>query len=34
MRLRVEGVEGGYGKAQVLFGVSLEVGEGEMVALL
>ncbi|RTH02673.1 branched-chain amino acid ABC transporter ATP-binding protein, partial [Thermus scotoductus] len=26
MRLRVEGVEGGYGKAQVLFGVSLEVG--------
>ncbi len=34
MRLRVEGVEGGYGKAQVLFGVSLEVGEGELVALL
>ncbi|AFV77321.1 ABC-type branched-chain amino acid transport systems, ATPase component (plasmid) [Thermus oshimai JL-2] len=34
MRLKVEGLEAGYGKAQVLFGVDLEVGEGEMVALL
>ena len=34
MRLRVETLEAGYGKAQVLFGVDLEVGEGELVALL
>ncbi len=34
MRLRVEGLETGYGKAQVLFGVDLEVQAGEMVALL
>ncbi|MEZ0348934.1 MAG: ABC transporter ATP-binding protein [Thermus sp.] len=34
MRLQVVGLEAGYGKAQVLFGVGLEVGEGELVALL
>jgi len=34
MRLEVKDLETGYGKAQVLFGVSLEVGEGELVALL
>ena len=34
MRLTAEALEAGYGKAQVLFGVGLEVGEGEMVALL
>ncbi|TBH21524.1 ABC transporter ATP-binding protein [Thermus thermamylovorans] len=34
MRLGVEGLETGYGKAQVLFGVDLEVREGELVALL
>ncbi|AEV16397.1 Branched-chain amino acid transport ATP-binding protein livF [Thermus sp. CCB_US3_UF1] len=34
MRLRVEGLESGYAKAQVLFGVDLEVEEGELVALL
>ncbi len=34
MRLTAEALEAGYGKAQVLFGVGLEVGEGERVALL
>jgi branched-chain amino acid transport system ATP-binding protein len=34
MRLRVEALEAGYGKAQVLFGLDLEVGEKELVALL
>lgn len=34
MRLKVEALETGYGKAQVLFGVDLEVREGELVALL
>jgi len=34
MKLRVEGLETGYGKAQVLFGMDLEVREGELVALL
>lgn len=34
MRLAVEALEAGYGKAQVLFGVDLEVGKGEIVALL
>ncbi|MEN2981967.1 MAG: ABC transporter ATP-binding protein, partial [Thermus sp.] len=34
MRLRVAGLESGYAKAQVLFGVDLEVEEGELVALL
>ncbi|GAB5602540.1 ABC transporter ATP-binding protein [Thermus sp. FJN-A] len=34
MRLVVEGLETGYGKAQVFFGVDLKVGEGELVALL
>ncbi|WP_135255690.1 ABC transporter ATP-binding protein [Thermus caldilimi] len=34
MKFRVEGLETGYGKAQVLFGVDLEVREGELVALL
>lgn len=34
MRLAVEALEAGYGKAQVLFGVDLEVGKGELVALL
>jgi branched-chain amino acid transport system ATP-binding protein len=34
MRLRVEALEAGYGKAQVLFGVDLEVVENELVALL
>ncbi|WP_337845311.1 ABC transporter ATP-binding protein [Thermus sp.] len=34
MRLNVEALEAGYGKAQVLFGMDLKVGEGEMVALL
>ncbi|HEX4431665.1 MAG TPA: ATP-binding cassette domain-containing protein [Frankiaceae bacterium] len=32
--LRVEDIEFSYGRLQVLFGVSLEVGEGEAVALL
>jgi len=32
--LRVEGVEGGYGTLQILFGASLRVGPGELVALL
>jgi branched-chain amino acid transport system ATP-binding protein len=32
--LRVEGLEGGYGDSQVLFGVNLAVGAGEAVALL
>jgi branched-chain amino acid transport system ATP-binding protein len=32
--LRVEGLAGGYGQTQVLFDVSLEVGEGEIVGLL
>ena len=32
--LRVEGIEAGYGEAQVLFGVDLEVAGGEVVALL
>ena len=34
MRLRVEALEAGYSKAQVLFGVDLEVVENELVALL
>ncbi|WP_105317114.1 ABC transporter ATP-binding protein [Thermus tenuipuniceus] len=34
MRLEVKGLEAGYGKAQVLFGLDLEVKEGELVALL
>jgi ABC-type branched-subunit amino acid transport system ATPase component len=32
--LRLEGVEAFYGPIQVLFGIDLEVGEGEIVALL
>lgn len=32
--LSLEGVHGGYGSAQVLFGVDLQVGEGEVVTLL
>jgi branched-chain amino acid transport system ATP-binding protein len=32
--LRVEQIEAGYGEARVLFGVDLEVAEGEVVALL
>jgi branched-chain amino acid transport system ATP-binding protein len=32
--LRVEGLEAGYGRAQVLFGVSFAIGAGEMLALL
>lgn len=34
MKLVVEKLEAGYGKAQVLFGLDLEVREGELVALL
>lgn len=34
MRLRIKDLETGYGKAQVLFGMDLEVREGELVALL
>ena len=34
MRLTAEALEAGYGKAQVLFGVDLEVVENELVALL
>jgi branched-chain amino acid transport system ATP-binding protein len=32
--LRVEGLDTAYGASQVLFGVSLDVGEGEVVSLL
>jgi len=32
--LKVEGLETSYGVSQVLFGVSLEIGEGEVVTLL
>jgi len=32
--LRVEGLETAYGQSQVLFGVSLEIGAGEVVTLL
>jgi len=32
--LRLDGVYGGYGKKQVLHGVTLEVGEGEVVSLM
>ncbi|HWC13860.1 MAG TPA: ABC transporter ATP-binding protein [Actinomycetota bacterium] len=32
--LRLEGVDAGYGPLQILFGIDLEVSEGEMVALL
>ncbi len=32
--LIVEGLEAGYGEAQILFGVDLSVGEGEVVTLL
>src|SRR4051812_21411218 len=32
--LSVSGLEAGYGAAQVLFGVDLAVGEGEVVALM
>jgi branched-chain amino acid transport system ATP-binding protein len=34
MRLSVEDLQGGYGETQVLFGVSLDVAEGEVVSLL
>jgi len=34
MKLVAEGIEAGYGKAQVLFGVDLDVATGELVALL
>ena len=34
MRLEVQALETGYGKAQVLFGVDLEVEAGELVALI
>jgi len=34
MRLEVQALETGYGKAQVLFGVDLDVEAGELVALL
>ncbi|PZA07999.1 MULTISPECIES: ABC transporter ATP-binding protein [unclassified Meiothermus] len=34
MKLSVRDLTGGYAKAQVLFGVSLEVSQGELVALL
>ena len=34
MRLEVQALETGYGKAQVLFGVDLEVEAGELVAIL
>jgi len=32
--LEIKNLEAGYGKKQVLFGVSLEVHEGEVVALI
>jgi branched-chain amino acid transport system ATP-binding protein len=32
--LQIEGIDVSYGQTQVLFGVDLEIGEGEMVALL
>jgi len=32
--LEIEGIEAGYGALQVLFGVSLDVGHGEVVALM
>jgi ABC-type branched-subunit amino acid transport system ATPase component len=32
--LRLEGIEASYGSIQVLFGIDLEVGDGEIVALL
>ena len=32
--LRVEGIEVFYGKIQALFGVSIEVNEGEVVAII
>jgi branched-chain amino acid transport system ATP-binding protein len=32
--LRVEGLETAYGASQVLFGVSLDIGEGEVISLL
>ena len=31
--LRVEGLQAGYGAVQVLFGVDVQVGVGEVVAL-
>ena len=34
MTLKVDNIETSYGETQVLFGASLEVGEGEVVALL
>jgi branched-chain amino acid transport system ATP-binding protein len=34
MMLQVEGMEAGYGEAQVLFGVDLEVAAGEVMSLL
>ena len=34
MMLTVEGLEAGYGDAQVLFGLSLEIGAGEAVTLI
>ena len=33
-RLRVEGLDAGYGRVQVLFGLDLEVAPGEVVAVL
>ncbi len=32
--LQVEGVEAGYGSSKVLFGVDLELGEGQLVAMM
>ncbi|HQP68301.1 MAG TPA: ATP-binding cassette domain-containing protein, partial [Quisquiliibacterium sp.] len=32
--LRVTGLQAGYGRSQVLFGLDFEVGEGEVVTLL
>ncbi|OYW60564.1 MAG: ABC transporter ATP-binding protein, partial [Bosea sp. 12-68-7] len=32
--LIVEGLDAGYGEAQILFGVDLSIGEGEVVTLL
>jgi branched-chain amino acid transport system ATP-binding protein len=34
MLLKVRGLEAAYGSSQVLFGVSLEIGEGEVVTLI
>jgi branched-chain amino acid transport system ATP-binding protein len=32
--LRVDGIRTGYGRSQVLFGIDLEIGDGEVVALM